>query len=85
MPKVDPNLLLTRVLLLIDKDVKRIKKANPTEVLDNKTAATLCQYASTIAKIKHEKDIEDAKAKKRLEQLPTEELIKKYQKQKEIK
>lgn len=88
MPKAkkNPNKTLDKILKLIDNDVKKIGnvalQAGPSVQLDSQTAQTLCRYATSLAGIKEGKEKEQAKEKKDLDKLSTEELIDMYKKSK---
>lgn len=80
---MDPAKTLQSILLIIDKDVKRIKKEILTTRKKNKTlppemAITLARYANTLNAIVDEGWKAKEKAKKNLEKKTTEELVKLY-------
>lgn len=76
---------LNTILLLIDKDVEIIKQ-NISDVhmqLDDKTAQTLCRYATSLSGIKDNKKKELESEKKLLNSKSTDELIQEYIKSKQ--
>jgi len=78
----NPSRTLDEIIKLIDKDVKLIKKGNKIKQLDPADAYTLCRYASALDGIISAKEKERNSAKKELEKLSTDELIKKYEEEK---
>ena len=78
----NPSKTLSNILAVIDKDVKRIKRAGRNTQLEPQDALTLTRYASALDSIVKSTEKEVERTKKQLEALPTEELIKLYQEKK---
>lgn len=69
---------LELILDLIDRDVKVIAENFIEVQLDDKTAQTLCRFATTLSSIKADKNKEATNEKKELNKLSTDELIALY-------
>lgn len=77
----NPSKTLANILAVIDKDVKRIKRAGRDLQLEPEDALTLTRYAAALDSIVKSTEKESEKAKRQLEKLPTEKLIEEYQKE----
>lgn len=74
----NPSKTLNSILLVIDRDVKRIKKLGRLEKLDPVDALTLSRYVSSLSNVISEKEKEDKKAINAANKLSVDELYALY-------
>jgi transcription termination factor NusB len=83
MPReINTDGLLYQTLLLVNREIKNIKKLTRRGKLDHETAQDLARYLSILDSINKNKDKTDEKKKKALAKMSTDELIELYQKEK---
>jgi hypothetical protein len=81
-----PSKLLADALLIIASDIKRLRKLQLAKTaLTDKDANTLVKYISALDAISRRQETEQLKAKKNLDKLPTDELIRMHQQEEKSK
>jgi hypothetical protein len=79
-----PDKTLRMILLIIEKDTKRLKRIAQTEQLTPADAQTLCRYAATLDSITKQVEKDHNQLKKDLTRLSTDDLIEAYNKEKKV-
>jgi hypothetical protein len=74
------NRTLNGILGIIDRDVKKIRKAGKQGPLTGVESQNLVRYGEFLFKMDENQEKEKERSKKQLDKLSTEELIKLYQK-----